>query len=121
MGKGSALHITPLMRACEQGHEDIMLCLLEARASPVQCDSHGWSALCHALGAGEVELARRLTDCIDKKTLKVQKDTVHKLRKEILVKCEREAGKDAMMEVQRHLEPSGFLALKEGELSMGAP
>merc|ERR1740121_649465 len=36
--KGAALHMTPLMRACEHGHEDVMLCLLEAKASPLQCD-----------------------------------------------------------------------------------
>merc|ERR1712232_26298 len=89
--KGAAMHMTPLMRACEHGHEDIMLCLLDARASPMQCDSHGWSALCYALGAGEVSLARTLLNHIDRKKLRSQKDLVHRLRREVLAKCEKEA------------------------------
>merc|ERR1719498_1378290 len=51
--RGRAAHMTPLMRACELGHEDVVVQLLSAKASAVQCDSHGWTPLAHALAAGE--------------------------------------------------------------------
>eukprot|EP00930_Biecheleria_cincta_P075680 TRINITY_DN6285_c0_g1_i2.p1 TRINITY_DN6285_c0_g1~~TRINITY_DN6285_c0_g1_i2.p1 ORF type:complete len:167 (-),score=20.26 TRINITY_DN6285_c0_g1_i2:114-614(-) len=44
--KGDASHVTPVMRACEMGHEDVVEFLLNARASPAQCDSKGWSPMC---------------------------------------------------------------------------
>lgn len=51
---------TPLMRAAALGHADIVWCLLEAGASLEDRDCRGWTPICHALGAGEVELARAL-------------------------------------------------------------
>mmetsp|Transcript_42811 Transcript_42811/g.96685 ORF Transcript_42811/g.96685 Transcript_42811/m.96685 type:complete len:206 (-) Transcript_42811:226-843(-) len=106
--------MTPLMRACWLGHEDIMMTLLEARASPCQCDSHGWSALCHALGAGELQLARQLAEQLDPAKLQSQKDTIHKLRSEVVMKCEKDVGKDVADFVRRELDPPGFFAPAAG-------
>merc|ERR1712032_576558 len=112
-----AQNITPLMRACDFGHKDIVLYLLEARASPVQCDSHGWTALCYALGSGEVEIASLLLSRIDKKKSRVQKDTVARFRREIFAKCESEVGLEALQNMKRELAPTGLLALPmSGEL-----
>merc|ERR1719385_128653 len=38
-GKKRNLHVTPLMRACKLGREDIVATSMEAKASPIQCDS----------------------------------------------------------------------------------
>merc|ERR1719254_82836 len=92
---GTAQHLTPLMRASEMGHEDIIDCLLEARASPTQCDSHGWTPLCYALAAGEVGVARVLANRLDKTKLRAQKEIIHKHRSDVLTKCEKEAGTEA--------------------------
>merc|ERR1719215_107906 len=102
--RGTAVHTTPIMRCCENGHEDVMLCLIEAKASPVQCDSHGWSALCYALGAGEMKLAQLLWSRIDKKKHRSQRELVQKLSKELIAKCEREVGKEAANKVQQELD-----------------
>merc|ERR1719436_2024357 len=51
---------TPLMRACALAFEDIILHLLDAKANLSRCDSRRWTPLCHALGAGEVDLCERL-------------------------------------------------------------
>ncbi|CAE7465787.1 unnamed protein product [Symbiodinium natans] len=52
--------LTPLMRACACGHAEVVICLLEAKASLWRVDSHGWTPLCHALANCELSLARHL-------------------------------------------------------------
>lgn len=106
--KGRAAHMTPLMRACELGHEDVLMQLLKARASPLQCDSHGWTPVCHALGAGELKLARILAEQPGFK-LERQKDICRKLQSEILAKCKLEASDEAVAAVRRELGPGGLL------------
>lgn len=106
--RGRAVHMTPLMRACELGHEDVVMCLLKGRASALQCDSHGWTPLCHALGAGEVRLARLLASQPGFK-LERQKEICRKLQAEILSKCEVEASPEALAAVEAALGPGGVL------------
>lgn len=108
--KGRAVHLTPLMRACELGHEDVVLLLLRARASVLQCDSHGWTALCHALGSGEVGIARLVADHSGSRLSK-QKDICRKLEAEILLKCQSEASEEALALVQREFGAGGLLDL----------
>lgn len=106
---GSVQHITVLMRACQAGHEGIVACLLDARASQVQCDSRGWNALCYALGAGEVGVARRFCELIDRSNVCGQKQVAVKLREEVVAKC-KEAGQEAAELLnQAYDSPSGFL------------
>eukprot|EP00930_Biecheleria_cincta_P015382 TRINITY_DN12857_c0_g1_i1.p1 TRINITY_DN12857_c0_g1~~TRINITY_DN12857_c0_g1_i1.p1 ORF type:complete len:253 (-),score=59.11 TRINITY_DN12857_c0_g1_i1:169-927(-) len=52
--------LTPLMRACSAGHSEVVEMLLAANASLWRADADGWTPLCHALGAGELMLARQL-------------------------------------------------------------
>lgn len=110
---GRAAHMTPLMRACELGHEDIVLQLLKARASPLQCDSHGWTPLCHALGAGEVAIARLIAQQPGFK-LERQREICRKLEGEILMKCRNEASEEALSAVEMELGPGGLLDPGEG-------
>lgn len=105
--RGSAVHVTPLMRACDLGHEDVALLLLRAKASALQCDSHGWTALCHALGAGEISIAKLVLQHSSSKITK-QKDICRKLSAEILLKCETEASQESVAVVQKELGPGGF-------------
>merc|ERR1719159_2196970 len=97
--KGAPLHVTPLMRACEQGNQDIVRLLLDSQANINSCDSHGWSPLCHALGSGEVDIALDLVaQQQDRHKLQLQRDALlGKLRPEVLARCERELGKDVAM------------------------
>merc|ERR1719329_1225634 len=57
-----ALRVTPLMRAAALGHVDVMRQLVERGAYIVKRDSRGWSALCYALGACELQAARFVTE-----------------------------------------------------------
>lgn len=107
--RGRAVHVTPLMRACEMGHEDITLLLLRAKASALQCDSHGWTALCHALGAGEVSCGRLVVQQSGVKLRPKQKEICRKLEAEILEKCRTEATQEQLADVQRELGPGGLL------------
>jgi hypothetical protein len=106
--KGRAIHTTPLMRACEMGHEDIVHHLLKAKASPIMCDSHGWTPLCHALAAGEATLARLLIDQPGIK-LKRQKEICLKNQTEILHKCVNEVSQEVADSVLKEFGPEGFL------------
>jgi len=107
--KGRAVHMTPLMRACELGHEDVVQHLLKAGASSLQCDSHGWTPLCHALGSGEVGIARLICQHPNFKKQR-QKEICVKLKNEILMKCRIEASAEALAAVGKELEePGGML------------
>lgn len=53
---------TPLMHACEYGHQEIVKFLVKARASLTVVDENGWSALCHALGEGHVNISNYLIE-----------------------------------------------------------
>lgn len=106
--RGRAIHLTPLMRACELGHEDVALQLLDAKASPLQCDSHGWTPLCYALGAGEVGIATMLSQRPGFR-LQQQKEICRKLRSEILSKCEKEGDHDALSAIKTEMALGGWL------------
>lgn len=111
--RGRAAHMTPLMRACELGHEDIAVQLLSAKASAVQCDSHGWTPLCHALAAGEVDVAKLLSQQPGFR-LQQQKDICRKLQSEICQKCQKECDEDALKKLKREMEPGGLLFSETG-------
>lgn len=101
--------LTPLMRACGLGHEDVVKCLLEARACTEYRDPSGWTPLCHALGNGEVEIAQFLVE--NTVTAKKQhKELVHKLRTQLIDMCEATVGPEASQAVCRLFEPPGILA-----------
>merc|ERR1712039_615240 len=102
--KGCARHVTPLMRASELGHEDVVITLIEARASPIQCDSHGWGPLCYALGAAQLDVARRLLELSDVGQRKVQRENVVKMQGEIIAKCEENVSQEAAALVRREFE-----------------
>lgn len=106
--RGRAAHMTPLMRACELGHEDIALQLLEAKANALQCDSHGWTPLCHALGAGEVAIARMILQQPGVK-MQRQRDICQKLQAEILIKCQNEASEEALAATEKELGLGGLV------------
>lgn len=106
--KGPAAHLTPLMRASDLGHEDVAQQLLKAKASLLQCDSHGWTPLCHALAAGEVSIARLVVQQPGFKMIK-QRDICEKLLPEILAKCRSEVGDEEAAAIERELGPGGLL------------
>jgi hypothetical protein len=106
--KTKACHLTPLMRACELGHEDVVIQLLNARASALQCDSHGWTPLCHALGAGEINIARIIVQRPGA-NLKRQKEIWRKLQSEVTARCQAEVGQEAASLVLVEMGPGGLL------------
>lgn len=108
--RGRAAHMTPLMRACELGHEDVVLHLIKARASTIQCDSHGWTPLCHALAAGEVAIARLICQQPNCK-LERQKEICEKLHAEIIHKCQRDASLEVLAAVEMEFATGGLLDL----------
>mmetsp|Transcript_3475 Transcript_3475/g.4703 ORF Transcript_3475/g.4703 Transcript_3475/m.4703 type:complete len:95 (-) Transcript_3475:41-325(-) len=59
---------TPLMQACELGHEDIFRFLLDvANADPEKCDRCGWNSLFYAAYGDNVRVAQMiLEEGIDK-------------------------------------------------------
>lgn len=54
------LDVTPIMRAAALGNKDMVRSLVDASASLVCRDSRGWSPLCYALAACELDLARQM-------------------------------------------------------------
>lgn len=129
MKMGEAMHqkgsspqlVCPLMRACAGGHKDIVECLLDAGAKPNLCDSRGWTALCYALGSGELAVARFLLEHLDEADAAVAKGSFLARREEVIVCCEEEADTLAVEELLKELEPPGFLALPEGEMVAAPP
>uniref|UniRef100_A0A7S0B7T2 Uncharacterized protein n=1 Tax=Pyrodinium bahamense TaxID=73915 RepID=A0A7S0B7T2_9DINO len=106
--------VTPLMRACEYGHEEVVSRLLEVRADPLRQDTRQWIALCYALGAGELGAARRLiseTNAVANE----QKDIVMSLRHSVLEQCEEDVGEEVVAEVSKELGPGGFLWQQGGK------
>mmetsp|Transcript_117871 Transcript_117871/g.338010 ORF Transcript_117871/g.338010 Transcript_117871/m.338010 type:complete len:213 (-) Transcript_117871:231-869(-) len=101
--------VTPLMRACALGHTEVVERLLEARADIWQHDSKGWTPLCHALGAGELDIARRLLRAAGASSER-QKMPAQRLAKQILESCEDTAGEQATRDLKKELEHGGFLA-----------
>lgn len=100
--KGRAAHITPLMRACEHGHKEIVNQLLKFKASTFQCDSHGWTPLCYALGAGEVSIAKLIVQSPGFR-VKRQKELCEKVEAEIISKCIEETSQETAGMVKREL------------------
>lgn len=109
--QGEGGRMTPLMRACLLGNAEIMEALLEARASPALCDGRGWNALCYALSAGEVDLARRLLDLTEKKRA-LQKKVACQHEQEIVEQCRRVVSQEAAALVQKEFGHHGFLVEK---------
>merc|ERR1712007_77464 len=71
--------MTPLMRACELGHED---------ADLEQCDYNGWNALCHAMAAAELGIVKELMALTHPSSLRKQKETVVNNKTSILEEIE---------------------------------
>merc|ERR1712113_144646 len=100
------------MRACELGHDDIVVSLLDARACTEYRDPAGWTPLCHALGNGEVSIARILVSRMEK-AKRQHKELVHHLRSELLESCEANAGEDAALEVTQLLDHPDILSMTD--------
>eukprot|EP00933_Yihiella_yeosuensis_P043167 TRINITY_DN37903_c0_g1_i1.p1 TRINITY_DN37903_c0_g1~~TRINITY_DN37903_c0_g1_i1.p1 ORF type:complete len:248 (-),score=48.02 TRINITY_DN37903_c0_g1_i1:119-862(-) len=65
MGEHSASslrRLTPLMRACRCGHAKVVTILVEKEASLWRADADGWTPLCHAIAASELDIARQLLE-----------------------------------------------------------
>lgn len=105
--RGQAVHLTPLMRACELGHEDIVVQLLMARASTLQCDSHGWTPVCHALAAGEVSIAHTLSRSPGFRAQQ-QKAICRKLQSEIVKKCQKDCSEETLASLKKWLVDLGL-------------
>jgi len=102
--------MTPLMRACELGHEEAAIILLDAKACIDYTDPDGWTPLCHALANGEIGCARLLASRMNRERLKTHVDLVHDLQEELLELCSVNAGPEAVSTLVKELAPSGLFA-----------
>mmetsp|Transcript_11949 Transcript_11949/g.32309 ORF Transcript_11949/g.32309 Transcript_11949/m.32309 type:complete len:236 (+) Transcript_11949:64-771(+) len=100
--------VTPLMRACANGHEDVVASLLAAGASHSRYDSRGWTPLCYALGAGELNLARKLLQQMEGNAAQ-QKAIAQNLKSELVEECEDCASELSAAELLKEFGPDGFL------------
>mmetsp|Transcript_161811 Transcript_161811/g.519055 ORF Transcript_161811/g.519055 Transcript_161811/m.519055 type:complete len:218 (-) Transcript_161811:43-696(-) len=101
--------LTPLMRACACGHEDVILQLLEAKANPHRSDARRWNPLCHALASGEHDAARFLLRHIDGADR--AKGVANSLRKSLSELCEESAGPEKAEELQAMFGVGGVLLM----------
>merc|ERR1712048_806522 len=99
------------MRACMNGHSEVVNELIQARADLWRSDRRQWTPLCYALGSGELELARGLL-LQDKRRAEGQKVIVHRLKTQLIEYCEENAGEGCASELQKELDEGGFLAMK---------
>uniref|UniRef100_A0A7S4SX49 Uncharacterized protein n=1 Tax=Alexandrium monilatum TaxID=311494 RepID=A0A7S4SX49_9DINO len=99
---------TPLMRACEFGREEVVVLLLGARADPVRKDSRMWTPRCYALGAGEMDCARRLLEAASG-LAEEQREHAANLQASIVEQCREEVGEECAAQIARELEADGFL------------
>lgn len=113
--------MTPLMRACELGHEDVVKALLEAEACMDFTDYDGWTPLCYALAHGEMGCARLLDARMSGDIRKLHVDLVQDLQEELLELCSLNAGKEALAALREELAPSGRFAKQADEVSLAAP
>mmetsp|Transcript_26645 Transcript_26645/g.79483 ORF Transcript_26645/g.79483 Transcript_26645/m.79483 type:complete len:204 (+) Transcript_26645:75-686(+) len=104
------VNVTPLMRAAALGHAEVIDILLEAKANPWRSDSHGWTPLCYALGAGELEVARRLLQVVGEDKEEKQKAIAQKLQKQVIEQCEETSGAERAEELKKEFDIGGFLA-----------
>uniref|UniRef100_A0A7S4SZH0 Uncharacterized protein n=1 Tax=Alexandrium monilatum TaxID=311494 RepID=A0A7S4SZH0_9DINO len=100
--------VTPLMRACEFGREEVLVFLLGVRADPMKKDSRMWMPLCYALGAGEMDCAQRLLEATSG-LAEEQKEHATNLRASIVEQCKEEVGEECAAQIAKELEPDGFL------------
>jgi len=99
--------MTPLMRACELGHQDVAVALLDARACMEYADPCGWTPLCHALGNGEIDLAQMLVSRMKTEAhVRQHKGVVRKLREELLEHCEGNGGPEVVATLKEELDSS---------------
>lgn len=101
-------YVTPLMRACDCGRDEVVSHLLRLRADPLRQDSRKFNALCYALGAGELALARVLLE-ESPHTAKMQQVAAWRQAEEIMEQCEEAAGDEVAQELRTALSPGGFL------------
>jgi len=112
MGEAAAARptgITPLMRACACGHEDVIKHLLEAKANPHRTDTRRWTALCHALASGELGVAKLLLETAG--SAERQKVAAHNQRDIIIDHCEESVGAAAAEELRGAFKEGGLLML----------
>mmetsp|Transcript_21234 Transcript_21234/g.39947 ORF Transcript_21234/g.39947 Transcript_21234/m.39947 type:complete len:239 (-) Transcript_21234:121-837(-) len=104
---GKPRKLTPLMRACQGGHYEVVQCLLNAKASLWRVDSRGWTPLCFALANCELTLARHLlAESGPHRERQLKMLLAH--RDEIIDYCEEWIGSDAANTLHNEFE-LGFL------------
>jgi len=104
--------VTPLMRACDCGRDEVVSYLLRHRADPLRQDSRKFNALCYALGAGELALARVLLE-ESPHTAKMQQVAAWRQAEEIMDQCEEAAGHEVAEELRKDFP---FLLLTPQEI-----
>mmetsp|Transcript_70016 Transcript_70016/g.205305 ORF Transcript_70016/g.205305 Transcript_70016/m.205305 type:complete len:220 (+) Transcript_70016:112-771(+) len=102
--------VTPLMRACSRGHQEVVSHLLDVRANPCRSDSVLWTPLCYAAGNGELGVVRLLLENMPKNVAERQKAAVLSLKEPILEYCEEQVGKEAAEALERETRKGGALA-----------
>lgn len=112
---------TPLMRAANLGHADIVLCLVEARAGLEDRDSRGWTPICHALGAAEIEIARSIQSQFTPEQIIRQRKVVRDCKPDLLDRCAAEVGDASVEHVRLELEAivEGRVAASTGSTAGG--
>mmetsp|Transcript_48040 Transcript_48040/g.104620 ORF Transcript_48040/g.104620 Transcript_48040/m.104620 type:complete len:226 (-) Transcript_48040:165-842(-) len=98
--------MTPLMRAAANGHIEIVAALLKAGADPLKTDANRWTALCHALAAGELEAAHTLLRHPGTDANK-QKVAVQRVSQRILIECEVDCAAKDFAKVQKEISAGG--------------
>mmetsp|Transcript_582 Transcript_582/g.1827 ORF Transcript_582/g.1827 Transcript_582/m.1827 type:complete len:231 (-) Transcript_582:103-795(-) len=101
--------VTPLMRACEAGHQEVARRLLLQRADPWRFDTRNWTPLCYALGAGELEVGRVLLQDARGAAADSHRAMAERLQRALLEHCEVSAGDERAEELRQALAPGGFL------------
>lgn len=113
--------VTPLMRACSNGFDDVVLCLIDARALPTFQDSRGWTAPMYALAAGEFATAALVAEKVAESEMRQLRVQVQKQRVALLTTCEEDAGQEVAERLRKDLDAPGIWALPPKLGSPGLP
>lgn len=106
-----SMSVTPLMRAAALGHVDVMRKLVERGAFLSKKDSRGWSPLCYALGACELEAARLIIAAAgsDADARLALLQVAQAVRPAVLKECGQALGDEAAERVRQEIGPPGLL------------
>lgn len=101
---------TPLMRACANGHLEVVKALLMSGASMWRVDSRGWTPLCYALANGEWIIAGHLlSEAGNHRDRQLKMALDHRF--EIIDYCEEFTGSNEADQLRLWVESPGDSAL----------